>query len=90
MRSGECFDTRACGKLRVSHDPHPMKYFVRVYCHRSFETGSCLCIPPHPYLLEGSFSSIRAANDRGDKAIGVNRDDDVEWEVIDEEGEVIC
>ncbi len=67
-----------------------MKYLVRVYCHKSWEAGTCDHSPPHPYTLPEKFDSIRAANDCGDELVGVPNQDDIEWEVIDETGEVIC
>ena len=67
-----------------------MKYLVRVYCHKSWETGACGHAPPHPYTLPETFESIRAANDHGDKVVGAPNDDDIEWEVVDETGQIVC
>ncbi len=67
-----------------------MNYFVRIYCHKSWDRGTCDHQPAHPYTLPEPFDSIRAANDRGDELVGVPNDDDIEWEVIDEKGEVVC
>jgi hypothetical protein len=67
-----------------------MSYSVRVYCHESWEKGTCQHVPVHPYILREKFDSIRAANDHGDKVVGTPRDDGIEWEVIDERGEIVC
>ena len=67
-----------------------MSYRVRIYCHTSYEIGSCEHKPPHPLVLSQTFPSIRAANDRGGETVGERHDDDLEWEVIDQQGEVVC
>jgi hypothetical protein len=66
-----------------------MKYLVRVYCHDSYE-AECSCQPRHPFILEESFDSIRAANDRGGKVVAAEGRDDLEWEVLDEKGNSVC
>ena len=66
------------------------KYFVRIYCHVSHEVGTCACDPQHPFVLSEPYDSIRSANERGYALIGVGRDDDLEWEVINDRGKVVC
>jgi hypothetical protein len=67
-----------------------MAYRIRIYCHTSYEVGSCEHNPPHPFVLPQTFPSIRAANDRGGETVGERHHDDLEWEVIDQRGEVVC
>jgi hypothetical protein len=67
-------------------------YRVRIYCHTSFERGSCDHDPPHPFVLPDSFDSILTANDAGGSFVAqINDDEDeVEWEVIDSSGNLVC
>lgn len=67
-----------------------MTYRVRVYCHTSFEEGTCRHVPPHPFMLPESFDSIRAANDKDGEFVAHVNDDKVEWEVLDSAGEQVC
>ena len=65
-------------------------YRVRVYCHTSFQGGTCDHEPSHPFTLSGSFESIRAANDAGGEFVAEINDDEVEWEVLDASGNAVC
>ena len=56
----------------------------------SFERGSCEHEPSHPFILQGTFDSIRAANDAGGEFIAEVNDDGVEWEVLDSAGNAVC
>jgi len=67
-----------------------MTYKARIYCHKSWETGTCQHVPPHPFVLPESFDSIRAAKDHGGEVVTRYHDDEIEWEVIDETGELVC
>ena len=62
----------------------------RIYCHTSWETGTCQHVPPHPFVVPGSFESIRAANDRGGEIVAKIKEENIEWEIIDENGELVC
>jgi hypothetical protein len=67
-----------------------MTYQIRIYCHTSYETGTCEHDPVHPFVVPGTFESIRVANDRGDEIVSQLRDEEIEWEVFDQTGEVVC
>lgn len=67
-----------------------MTYKARIYCHKSWETGTCQHVPRHPFILPESFDSVRAANDHGGEVVARYHDDEIEWEVIDETGELVC
>ena len=67
-----------------------MSYRVRIYCHKSWETGACKHVPPHPFTVPTTIKSIRAANDHGGEVVAQLNDEEVEWEVINENGEVVC
>jgi hypothetical protein len=66
-----------------------MTYRIRIYCHKSWETGTCQHVPPHPFVVPGSFESIRAANDRGGEIVAKIKEENIEWEVIDENGVLV-
>ena len=67
-----------------------MLYQVRVYCHASHRMGACECERRHPFLLDGAFASIAEANHRGEEFVAAQLRDDVEWEVLNEHGAVVC
>jgi hypothetical protein len=67
-----------------------MNYKVRIYCHTSFEIGACEHNPNHPFMLPETFKSINDANNHGDKIVAQYKNDEIEWEVLDETGEVVC
>ena len=67
-----------------------MTYRVRIYCHKSWEMGICKHVPPHPFTVSTTFKSIRAAHDHGGEVVAQLNDEEVEWEVINEKGEVVC
>jgi hypothetical protein len=67
-----------------------MTYKIRIYCHKSWETGTCQHLPSHPFVVPDSFDSIRAANDRGGEIVAKFNDEEIEWEVIDQNGELVC
>ena len=65
-------------------------YRVRVYCETSAQRGSCdRHEPPHPFIAPRTFESIRAANEYGEELVAEMEDDDLEWEVIDEDDTVV-
>ena len=66
-----------------------MAYKVRMYCHPSFEFGSCDHIPNHPIILQETFTSLKEANFYGEKIAAQYNTDEIEWEVIDEIGEIV-
>jgi hypothetical protein len=65
-----------------------MTYHVRVYCLDCFEMNSAECPEGHPALLGETFTTILEANIRGQEAVTAN--DEWEWEVLDEAGNVVC
>ena len=67
-----------------------MTYHVRIYCHASYETGTCNHIPSHPVVLPEPFESIRVANDRGWEVVADQQDGEIEWEVLNERGKTVC
>jgi len=67
-----------------------MSYRVRIYCHKSWETGTCEHVPAHPFTVPITFESIRAANDGGGEMVASLKDEEIEWEVVDENGELVC
>ena len=67
-----------------------MTYRVRIYCHASFDIGSCdRHDPPHPFIPPRTFESVRAAKEYGEELVAEMEDDDLEWEVIDEDDVVV-
>jgi hypothetical protein len=72
------------------YDGVRVAYRVRVYCHASFAGRVCQHEPTHPFTLPEEFSSLRIANDRGDEFTAALEDDEVEWEVIDTAGNLVC
>jgi len=67
-----------------------MTFRVRVYCHASFAGQACPHEPRHPFMLPEQFPSIRAANDSGGTFVDGSKDEEVEWEVLDAEGNIVC
>ncbi len=66
------------------------QYQVRIYCHESFDSGSCQHEPSHPFIITERFPSIRTANDRGGELVADASDETVEWEVLDASGHLVC
>ena len=56
----------------------------------SFEIGSCnRHEPPHPFIAPRAFDSITAASEYAEDLVAEMEEDDIEWEVIDEDGAVL-
>ncbi len=47
-------------------------------------------MPSHSFVVPDSFDSIRAANDCGGEMVVKLNDEEIEWEVIDQNGELVC
>ena len=64
-----------------------MIYRVRIYCDECFGRDTYACRQGHPDLSSEAFGSISAANSRGEEMVGTS---DWEWEVLDDDGNVVC
>ena len=64
------------------------RYRVRVYCEACWNSEAAACDVPHPGILPNDFASIREANDVGRAAVSGH--EDWEWEVLDEDGRIVC
>lgn len=69
---------------------NPVTFHVRIYCLDSCETGSCDHEPSHPFTLVDAFATIRLANDRGGEIVAGYQNHDIQWEVLDSRGRVVC
>ena len=67
-----------------------MTYKIRIYCHTSFEMGTCEHSPKHPFMLTEKFESLTEANFHGEIIVAKFKNDEIEWEVLDETGAVAC
>jgi hypothetical protein len=64
-----------------------MIYRVRLYCDECFGGDTYACIQRHPDVRSEAFESILAANTRGEELVAAN---DWEWEVLDDDGNIVC